>query len=94
MHWLLQLAVYATGGIVLFYADCFVDRRVAGSADKMRGPIPFWWILVAGLPLGWAIGMATASSPFPLWMQVTGLLVLLLVTASAFCLRFGMRPQR
>lgn len=91
---LLHLVGYLATGAVLFLVDRFLDRRLAGPARKIRGPVPFWWVFVSAFALGWGVGMATTDSPHPVWVQVLVLVVLLLSAVSAFCLRFGIRLPR
>jgi len=82
-------------GLALFLLDRFLDRRLYAGRPKVVGPIPFWWVFVWALALGWGYGMVSAQgSPWPMWVKVVVLVGLLLAAVVAFCFRFGLRPWR
>ena len=92
---LMPLGWLATG-FALVHVDRFLDRHLSGSAPKVAGLMPFWWVFVwaaaGGASLGLFLAETTTSPPRAV---LVGLFVVLLVAAvAAFCLRFGLRPLR
>lgn len=86
---------WVVSGLALFLLDRFLDHRLRGRRPKVAGPIPFWWVFVWALALGWGAGIVSAQgSTRPTWLNVLVLVVLLLAAVVAFCFRFGLRLSR
>lgn len=82
-------------GLALYYGDRLLDHHVQGRRPKIAGPIPFWWVFVWAMALGWGAGVASdRAGRWPAWVEVVVLACLTLAGCAAFCLRFGLRLGR